>query len=331
MWRTWRRWMDDLAKVLFKVSNQKSNMKTSWVINRIKTCIVKRDWRLLTSFSMWQNSLINRASPWELAKQLENNDARKISSIKIWNLVSQRMFQPFPHSLDRHYHWRSPNNSIKAGWGLKLSWRELPHAHRQYGMYDGICLIMSSSMRTCAENFGKLGPELKVQNYHYWSSSSSSSPALVLVSLQACSIVRPGSRHRSARSSPWGLRAWCPCCLTITSLRSRCLLITSFCSSEKARSLRNLYPTTCRATFNLESVHQRSTGNHLDHLDQPNSTGNHLDWLEIVVGEVSSSRQGASGVVFWVHWLFHLEQALTRLEVRENTTKLATNWSWKEQ
>ena len=189
----------------------------------------------------------------------KNNDARKISSIKIWNLVSQRMFQPFPHSLDRHYHWRSPNNSIKAGWGLKLSWRELPHAHRQYGMYDGICLIMSSSMRTCAENFGKLGPELKVQNYHYWSSSSSSSPALVLVSLQACSIVRPGSRHRSARSSPWGLRAWCPCCLTITSLRSRCLPITSFCSSEKARSLRNLYPTTCRASFNLGSVHQRST------------------------------------------------------------------------
>ena len=259
MWRTRRRWMDDLAKVLFKIFNQKSNSKTSWVINRVKTCIVKRDRRLLTSFSMWQNSLINRASPWELAKQFENNDARKISSIKIWNLVSQRMFQPFPHSLDRHYHWRSPNNSIKAGWGLKLSWRELPHAHRQYGMYDGICLIMSSSMRTCAENFGKLGPELKVQNYHYWSSSSSSSPALVLVSLQACSIVRPGSRHRSARSSPWGLRAWCPCCLTITSLRSRCLPITSFCSSEKARSLRNLYPTTCRATFNLESVHQRST------------------------------------------------------------------------
>ena len=221
MWRTRRRWMDDLAKVLFKISNHKLNSKTSWVINRIKTCIVKRDRRLLTSFSMWQNSLINRASPWELAKQLENNDARKISSIKIWNLVSQRMFQPFPHSLDRHYHWRSPNNSIKAGWGLKLSWRELPHAHRQYGMYDGICLIMSSSMRTCAENFGKLGPELKVQNYHYWSSSSSSSPALVLVSLQACSIVRPGSRHRSARSSPWGLRAWCPCLAWLSPLSGR--------------------------------------------------------------------------------------------------------------
>ena len=142
MWRTRRRWMDDLAKVLFKISNQKSNMKTSWVINRIKTCIVKRDRRLLTSFSMWQNSLINRASPWKFAKQFENNDARKISSIKIWNLVSQRMFQPFPHSLDRHYHWRSPNNSIKAGWGLKLSWIKLPHAHRQYGMYDGICLII---------------------------------------------------------------------------------------------------------------------------------------------------------------------------------------------
>ena len=92
MWRTWRRWMDDLAKKLFKISNQKSNNKTSWVIiymgilYRVKTCIVKRDQRLLTSFSMWQNSLINRASPWELAKQFENNDATKIANIINRNL-----------------------------------------------------------------------------------------------------------------------------------------------------------------------------------------------------------------------------------------------------
>ena len=61
--------------------------------------------------------------------------------------------------------------------------------------------------------------------------------------------------------------------------------------------------------------------------DQPH----HLDRLEVVVGEVRSSSQGAPGVVFWVHWLFHLEQFLMRLEVRENTTKLGTNWNKKEQ
>ena len=63
-------------------------------------------------------------------------------------------------------------------------------------MYDGICLIMSSSMRTCAKNFGKLGPELKVQNYDW--------PVAILLIKLAC--TGPGIiaslLHSTSRISP---------------------------------------------------------------------------------------------------------------------------------
>ena len=85
-----------------------------------------------------------------------------------------------------------------------------------------------------------------------------------------------------------------------TSLTSLCLLITSFCSSEKAKSSRNLYPTTWRLKIVICSQYWR-----------------HLDGQQIVGCKIGSSCQGASGIIFWVHWLFHLEQDRLRLYLVE--------------